>query len=416
MTFRKLFTLSLAALLLAALLVRLVTPLPVAAAPAQQDFPEPPAGFDPSSLPADFDPSNLPEGFRENLAEGASALAEASSTISALGSVESGTVVSLSFQSSGKVSALYVKVGDYVEAGEVLADLDSTDAWNTYQEALLRLESAQLAYDDLLAPPTETEIDLAEASIASAQASYSSVANGTSESQLQQSELRYQQLQTQLNSLQVQRANMNGSEEEIALQEARIGAATFNLEIARLELEQSQTPNSSSLWSASLRVQQAQLELEQLLAGPTEQQVTNAQLAVERAQSAVLSAQTALEQSQLVSPRSGYVTAVSIAAGDTASAASAALEIADLSHLQMTVPVNELDIGRVLEGQAATIQLDALTGVEFPGVVQSVGWLSETSTDGIVTYAVQVRLETTDSRVRLGMTGEVVLDTETSAS
>jgi HlyD family secretion protein len=82
----------------------------------------------------------------------------------------------------------------------------------------------------------------------------------------------------------------------------------------------------------------------------------------------------------------------------------------------MTVPVNELDVGRVAIGQNATIQLDALTGVNIPGKVENVGWLSATSSDGIVTYDVLVTLDTTDPHVRLGMTGEVAIDTGSSSS
>ena len=170
------------------------------------------------------------------------------------------------------------------------------------------------------------------------------------------------------------------------------------------------------MWSASIRIQQAQLQLDQLQAGPTQQQLDNAQVAIERAQLTLDQAQNMLEKSQLVAPRSGYVTAVNIAAGDNVSANTAAVEIADLSGFQMTVPVNELDIGRVAVGQSATVQLDALTGVNIPGSVENIGWLSSTSSDGIVTYDVQIALDTTDPHVRLGMTGEVAIDTGSSSS
>lgn len=374
----------------------------------QQDFPDaPPEGFTP---PEGFE---LPEGVQ--LPEGFNQATAATAAISALGSVESVAVVSLYFQAAGKVEGVYASVGDLVEAGEVLADLDSESAWNSYNQALLRLESAQLALDDLLAPPTDTEIAVAQANVASAQASYSSAANALSDEQLQQTQLKLDQLEAQLNSLQVQRSFMNGSEEEIALQEAKIGAASFNLEIARLQAEEQQTPNSSSLWSASIRIQQAQLQLEELQAGATQAQIDSAQLTIDRAQASVETAQRALEQTQLVAPRSGTITAVSISSGDSVGTTAVVMEISDLQNLQMTVPVNELDIERVQVGQTATIQLDALTGVTIAGTVTNIGWLSETSTDGIVTYPVQVTLDRAENGVRLGMTGEVVLETENAA-
>jgi hypothetical protein len=49
--------------------------------------------------------------------------------------------------------------------------------------------------------------------------------------------------------------------------------------------------------------------------------------------------------------------------------------------------------------------------VDIPGQVEHVGWVSATSDDGIVTYDVQVLMNTDDAQVRIGMTGEVTIET-----
>ncbi len=343
------------------------------------------------------------------VAQQATTVANTTSDISALGSVAAKSVVELSFQTAGTVQGLYAQVGDTVQAGDVLADLDNSDAWNSYHQAQLSLESAQLSYDDLMSPPSDSDLAVAQANLASAQAAYSSAANGTSGDQIAQLQLKYQQAQDQLAALQTARANMNGTPDQISLEEAKIGAQSFNTEIARLQLVAAQTPNSSQLWSAGIRIQQAQLQLDQLQAPPAQSDIDNAQLAVDRAQAKVTDAQNALLETQLVAPTSGYVTAVNVTAGDSVSPSTAVIEISDISSLQMTVPVNELDIHKVAVGQQATVQLDALTGINIPGTVDNVGWLSSTSTDGIVTYDVRVVLNNDDSRVRIGMTGEVAI-------
>jgi len=56
-------------------------------------------------------------------------------------------VANLQFQTSGTVQGVYAQVGDYVNAGEVLADLKADDAWTTYNQAQLNLESANLAME-----------------------------------------------------------------------------------------------------------------------------------------------------------------------------------------------------------------------------------------------------------------------------
>jgi multidrug resistance efflux pump len=337
--------------------------------------------------------------------------ASTSSSISALGSVEANTVASLQFQSSGTVKGIYVQVGDYVQAGEVLADLDADDAWITYNQTILGLESANIAMDELIQPASEGDLKVAEANVASAQAGYSSAANSVTQTQIDTAQMKYDQALAQVAALEDARRHMDGTEAEITIQEAQIGAAAFNAEIARLQLEELQTPNSSSLWSAGVHIKQAQLQLEQLQQGPTQSEIDSVQLAIDRAQASVLSAQTSLEQVQLVAPMTGYVTALNISSGDPVATGTAAIEISDLSVLRMTVPINELDISQISEGMSIMISLDALPDLAIPGTVEHVGWLSTTSSDGIVTYDVQVVLDTADSRVRIGMTGQVTIET-----
>jgi len=339
-----------------------------------------------------------------------------SSNISALGSVEANSVASLQFQTMGIIDGVYAEVGNYVKSGEVLADLNTDNAWNTYNQAVLNRESAQIARDDLDVPVSAEDLAIAKANVTSAQAGYSSAANATTPTQIENAQMQYDQSLAQLAALKDERAHMGGTDAQITLQEAQIGTASFNAEIARLQLVALKTPNSASLWSASIRIKQAQLALEQIQAGPTQDEVKSAQIAIDLAQAKVLDAQTTLQQVQLIAPISGYVTAVNITAGQAVATDTIAIEISDLSVLHMTVPINELDIARIKEGTNATIQLDALTDLTVPGKIEHVGWLSTTSTDGIVTYAVQVVLNTTDTRVRLGMTGEVTIETGSTSS
>ena len=340
----------------------------------------------------------------------------ASTSISALGSIEANNVASLQFQTTGTISGVYAAVGNYVKAGEVLADFKSDDAWSTYNQALLNLESAQIAMFDLIAPVSAEDLAVAKANVTSAQAAYSSVANSTTDAQINNAQLQYDQAVAQLTALKDERTHMGGTDAQITLKEAQIGTASFNAEIARLQLEELKKPNNASLWSASIRIKEAQLELEKLQQGPTQAEIDSAQLAIDRAQASVLAAQIALQQVQLIAPISGYVTAVNVSDGQTVAINTSAMEISDLSIYHMTVPINELDIDQIKEGTDVTVQLDALTDLVIQGKIEHVGWLSTTSSDGIVTYDVKLMLNTTDTRVRLGMTGEVTIATGSTNS
>jgi HlyD family secretion protein len=71
------------------------------------------------------------------------------SSVSATGNVESASTSELSFGSSGKVTAVNVKVGDTVTAGQALATIDDTSAKQQLASAQATLEGAQASLDKL---------------------------------------------------------------------------------------------------------------------------------------------------------------------------------------------------------------------------------------------------------------------------
>ena len=83
----------------------------------------------------------------------------------------------LVFQTSGKVDAVNVKVGDVVQQGQVLASLESDDLANSVESAQASLRTAQLKLDDLLAGSTVAEYATAQQSVASADAQYTKAQN-----------------------------------------------------------------------------------------------------------------------------------------------------------------------------------------------------------------------------------------------
>ena len=338
----------------------------------------------------------------------AGAVVETVESIAVLGAVEASRAADLAFQTSGTVSEVYVQAGDYVEAGTVLARLDDTDAQVSYRQAQLSLESAQISLQNLLEPPTDAEIQSAELNISSAQESYSNAANSDNDSQLTQLQIRYQQA-VEAYDLAVQvRANMNASEAATALQDAAVGQASFNMEIARLNLEAAQNPDTSSLWAAGIRIQIAQLQYDQLMAGSDETQVRNAQLSVDIAEANLASAETTLRRLEIISPIAGVITAVNIEVGSTVSANTAAITMTDLSQLYLTASIHELDLDQVSEGMSATIVLDALPDESFEATIERIAWIGSQS-DGIVQYTARFALQTDDTRIRPGMTGEATM-------
>ncbi|MEO1646872.1 MAG: HlyD family efflux transporter periplasmic adaptor subunit, partial [Chloroflexota bacterium] len=86
----------------------------------------------------------------------------------------------------------------------------------------------------------------------------------------------------------------------------------------------------------------------------------------------------------------------------------AVIELMDVSSLGLTVQVDEIDIGLVEVGQAVRVTLDALPDVAIPATVTAIAPLG-TPSGGIVSYDVDIALDGSDPRVRVGMTAEATV-------
>src|SRR5215216_4331997 len=92
-------------------------------------------------------------------------------TVSATGGVTPKRQVPLLFASSGVVEQVFVKAGDTFKTGDVLAQLDTIDLQSEYNDAQVRLQMQQIAYNALTSPPREADLVLAQAAVTAAQAS-----------------------------------------------------------------------------------------------------------------------------------------------------------------------------------------------------------------------------------------------------
>lgn len=91
------------------------------------------------------------------------------SSFSGTGTASATLTSKLTFQTSAKVTAVNAKLGDKVEAGQILAALDSGDAQRKLDQARVSLSSAQLKLQDLVEPATSSELASATAAISQAQ-------------------------------------------------------------------------------------------------------------------------------------------------------------------------------------------------------------------------------------------------------
>ena len=159
------------------------------------------------------------------------------------------------------------------------------------------------------------------------------------------------------------------------------------------------------------------------------QKVRDADFAIKSAEIKVKEANLALDQAKenaaariIKAPISGTITALNIKIGDdlgttsSSSTRGSLMTITDLDKLFAKISLNEIDVAKIKADQKATLTFDAVENLTLTGKVaeiESVGAI----TQGVVSYAVKIALDSTDSRIKPGMStsAAIVTDVKTDA-
>lgn len=127
-------------------------------------------------------------------------------------------------------------------------------------------------------------------------------------------------------------------------------------------------------------------------------QLKNSKSSLDDARLSLENAQDQLDEYRITAPISGTVIEKNLKVGDTLDSAnktansSAIAIIYDLSHLEFTVNIDELDIKKVEVGQEVRITADSLEGQTFTGKVSKVS-INGTTQSGATAYPVTVIID-----------------------
>jgi HlyD family secretion protein len=124
------------------------------------------------------------------------------------------------------------------------------------------------------------------------------------------------------------------------------------------------------------------------------------------------------EEFQVRSPSNGTILEILVHSGEIITSGTATfgggtvlMRIADLSHMVVKSNINEVNIPRVLVGQAVDIRLDALPGQSFQGTVLGIA-TQGVRTENIVTYEVTIAIDTPHKILKPMLTANVDIVTK----
>lgn len=395
-------------------------------------------------------------------------IGDLSASASASGQLLPQREASLAASTTARVVELPVRLGDTVQAGDLLVQLETTDlqfdvdnAQQTVSLAQARLDnllapasaadivsaeaaltSAQAQLDDLLAGPSDTEIALTEASIASAQAQLSSsvadlnnTQSSISQSQITAAQANLLAAQQQLTSAQEINADNPTAATHQAMLQAEQAVANAQGQLDNLLAGPSVNAAQSSVAAANARLEGNQIDLEATLAGASTADIANAQASVAQAEAnladlqagataeeiraaeaelaqaelTLADAQEALADAAITAPFAGVVTAVYVNIGEIAS--GPLIELVDSNSLQVSLSVDEVDIGSFAVGQPAVITLEAWPDRTIDSEIVAIAPSANDDNSALVTYDVQLAYQADDLPTLIGLTANANLIT-----
>ncbi len=303
------------------------------------------------------------------------------SIVTASGEIKPKTYVNIGANAFGKIVKLYVKEGDHVKRGQMLAQIE-----NVQPEADVSAQRAALA-------AAQTDAEAAGAALKTAQADAQ---------------------QTQAN---LERDRLDYERAQGLYKAALISKAEYDTRKAAFEA------SSAAAATAKARIAQAKAQLD------------SANQRISQTKATLVHASDVLSKTIYQAPFDGVITNLPVREGETVvigiqnAPGSTLMTLADMSVITAEVKADETDIVNVKNGQPAEVSIDAIPNKTFKGVVTEIGDNAIVRSTGVSTaqttggtqeakdFKVVVTLENPPDNLRPGLstTAKITTSTKTSA-
>lgn len=334
----------------------------------------------------------------------------------------------------GKVIATYVKDGDTVSAGQLLAEIDGSSQRLQIQQAEAQASSARSALSQALANATvgpqksAAAVSQAQAALRSAKAQLQKALNGARPEEKAQATAALQAAKSNLDTAKrelerVQKLVRDQVASQQRLEQAQnaynSAEAQYNQAQAALSMQENWT-RPEDISTAREAVRQAEEGLKTAQAGKhldvlLQQQVEAAQANVRSAQSQVALARQALADLQIRAPFSGKIFGKPTQPGSVLGSGSPVARIVGSGGVYFEGDLPATSLESVHSGDPVTVTIDGLPDRTFSGVVYSIS--PSASSIGRL-FRARISLSTASEMVKPGMfaRGKVTVRTVANAT
>ncbi len=357
-----------------------------------------------------------------------------SGTISAVDSSD------LGFADSGRIEKVYVKEGDKVARGQLLARLESADLYAELAKAQANERSSTVdvsraqAYLDTVTKEQNTLVENAKRKLLSSgleafpeKTSNNATAPTVTGTYTSDVEGQYIVKAYSSNSTSGASFRISGLEDGFSTtvvygQPVPLGTKGLFLTFPSGDSYATTSwiidiPNKKSAvyvtnknaYDEAIRTRDRVIEdARQALLALTSEQSNGAASA---ARADVLAVQAQIARRSITAPFSGTIGTIDASLGESVTANDTIIHLVGAGSYQVELAIPELDIGAFAVGQTVNVVFDAFPDTPYTATVSRIS-SSETETEGVPVYKVFAVLDMQDQKIRSGMTARITLETQ----
>lgn len=391
-------------------------------------------------------------------------------TVKYTGELKAAQTTSISAKVGARITAVHVNEGDYVKAGDVLAELDATDIQSAYNSALAGYNSALASYNSITTSATKQASTQAKNALNSAQLAYNqaiknydrekelyesgsalklaeqsyndAVAAYEREKNLYENDTTLVSARNSLTNAETALANTKALYEIGAVSKLDLDTASMTVENLRASLSSLESQKQASYertYSAMISAEEAlrttrlnetakldaakdaldnatnALNTARENIGLTEisnkSSIETANAALENARTALNTATDNLNNTKIRALSSGYIASKVATIGQMAAPGVEMFSIKNINSLIAEIQVTESVIPNIKQGTNALIDVQSAGVTGINGVVTVVNPTKNAQTG---MYTVQIDINNADGKLNVGMFADVTLAVQES--
>jgi len=318
-----------------------------------------------------------PEEVTPNYLTAKAEIGDIENNVMASGKVKALNTVDVGAQVSGEVKRLYVEVGDEVQQGDLIAQIDQVTQKNNLSNEQASLEQSVAAIQSAQAEALSRQ--------ASLESAYADLASRQSELKQAQSDFTRLQSLVAIDAI---------SQQEYDTQATSVETAKAAVANARAAIDTAKAAIATA--DANINSQQA---------------------ALRKSQTNVSTAEEDLSYTTIRAPISGTVVSITTEQGTTVNANQTAptiVTLADLSTVRINAQISEADVINVNAGMPVYFNIIGNPDQKFDSVLKAVEPAPEvisdtSSTDSAIYYVGYIEVPNTERRFRIDMTAQVYI-------